>query len=251
MSSVPLPLPLSISRRREEREVPTSLADTAYARIKQTIFDFELVPGDRFSENEMGESLGMSRTPVREALARLSREGYLEVQFRSGWLVKPFDFETIEHLYDLRMVLETTAVRRVIDTLGGKEEPGRRGANVAAIELLKQVWLVPKAERLTDGKHVAELDEAFHLRLVEAAGNPELARVHHEITERIRIVRRLDFTQPLRVEKTYDEHAQLLRAILVGRAEQAVLLLRSHIEASKAEVRKITLHRLHLARRSR
>lgn len=227
-----------------------SLADTAYARIKQTIFDFQLVPGDRFSENEMAASLGMSRTPVREALARLQHDGYLEVQFRSGWLVKPFDFETIEHLYDLRMVLETTAVRRVVDELGGQDTSHRHAAKIDAIDALKRFWLVPDAERLADGKQVATMDEAFHVTLVEAAGNPELARVHRDITERIRIVRRLDFTQPRRVETTYDEHAEILRVILVGRVEQAVLLLRSHIEASKAEVRKITLHRLHLARRT-
>ncbi|CAN5271382.1 GntR family transcriptional regulator [soil metagenome] len=239
-----------LARRREEREPPpASLADTAYVQLKQSIFDFELVPGDRFSETEIAESLGMSRTPVRDALARLQREGYLEVHFRSGWSVKPFDFESFEHLYDLRMVLETTAVRRLVDGLGGKGGPDHRGFDVAAFDALKQFWLVPKAERLDDWKKVGAMDEAFHVTLVEAGGNPELARVHREVTERIRIVRRLDFTQPVRVEKTYDEHAQILKAILGGRAEQAVMLLRSHIETSKAEVRKITLHRLHMARR--
>ncbi len=249
MSTVPRPV--TLARRSEEREAPASLADTAYARIKQSIFDFELVPGDRFSENELAQSLGMSRTPVREALARLQRDGFLEVQFRAGWLVKPFDFEAFEHLYDLRMVLETTAVRRLVDGLAGKDAPSRRATDLAAVEALRRFWLVPKAERSDDWKHVAAMDEAFHVALVGAAGNPELARVHREITERIRIVRRLDFTQPVRVDKTYEEHAQILRAILGGRVEQAVLLLRSHIEASKAEVRKITLHRLHLARQGR
>jgi DNA-binding FadR family transcriptional regulator len=68
------------------------------------------------------------------------------------------------------------------------------------------------------------------------------------VTERIRIIQRLDFTRPDRVEETYNEHAQILRAILERRADQAVLLLSAHIEASKAEVRKITLHRLYAAR---
>ena len=176
MSTVPRPI--TLARRREDRDAPTSLADTAYARIKQSIFDFELVPGDRFSENELAESLGMSRTPVREALARLQRDGYLEVQFRAGWLVKPFDFEAFEHLYDLRMVLETTAVRRLVDGLGGKDDPDRRATDVEAIEALRRFWLVPKAERSDDWKHVAAMDEAFHVALVGAAGNPELARVH-------------------------------------------------------------------------
>ena len=86
--------------------------------------------------------------------------------------------------------------------------------------------------------------------LVSAAGNAELARVHGEICERIRIVRRLDFTRPERIERTYEEHGAILRAVLARKAQQAGLLLRAHIEASKLEVRKISLHRLHLAHRA-
>ena len=65
---------------------PAKLADGAYAQLKQDIFDFQLVPGDRFSEAEVAERLGISRTPVREALFRLQREGYLDVTARSGWV---------------------------------------------------------------------------------------------------------------------------------------------------------------------
>ncbi|MES2536645.1 MAG: GntR family transcriptional regulator [Pseudomonadota bacterium] len=226
---------------------PATMADTAYARLKEDIFDFRLVPGDRFSETTVAERLGMSRTPVREALARLQREGYLEVHMRSGWSVKPFDFEQFEHLYDLRMVLETTAVRRLCDNVS--EGDAADGA-CEPFTALKNFWLVPDAARLTDGKRVADMDESFHITLVAAAGNPEMARVHREVTERIRIIRRLDFTQPARIGNTYDEHAQILRAVMGRRADQAAMLLRTHIESSKAEVRKITVHRLYTARKS-
>jgi DNA-binding GntR family transcriptional regulator len=218
-----------------------TLADQAYERIKTEIFDFELVPGDRFSEAEFAQRLGMSRTPVREALSRLQREGYLEVHFKSGWSVRAFDFEQFEHLYDLRMVLETTAIRRLcegIETLVMGEP----------IQNLSRLWLVPPQERETDPAVVARLDEEFHMVLVEAAGNPEIARVHRAVTERIRIIRRLDFTQSARIAATYDEHAQILRVVLARRAAQAELLLRSHIEESKSEVRKITLHKLYTVR---
>jgi DNA-binding GntR family transcriptional regulator len=75
-----------------------------------------------------------------------------------------------------------------------------------------------------------------------------MSRVHAEVTERIRIIRRLDFTKAPRIDATYQEHAKILRAIAQRRADQAVMLLRTHVEASKAEVRKITLHMLHEAR---
>jgi DNA-binding GntR family transcriptional regulator len=114
--------------------------------------------------------------------------------------------------------------------------------------LLKASWLVPEKERLTETTEVAALDEAFHATLVSAAGNLEMARVHADVTDGIRIVRRLDFTQAPRVAATYDEHAKILRAIVARRADAAKLMLRTHIEASKAEVRKITIHKLHSAR---
>jgi DNA-binding GntR family transcriptional regulator len=216
-----------------------SLAETAYDKLKAGIFDFELLPGDRFTETEIAQRLRMSRTPVRDALYRLEREGYLTVHLRVGWSVRPYDFRQFEDFYDLRLILEEASVTRLCDL------PERDG-----LEALKATWLVPASERLTAPKDVATLDEAFHTSLVAAAGNPEVARCHREVTERIRIIRRLDFTQAHRIDKTYEEHAQILRAVIRRRADEATRLLRSHIAASKAEVRKITLHRLYTARAS-
>jgi DNA-binding GntR family transcriptional regulator len=157
--------------------------------------------------------------------------------FRAGWRVRPFDFRQFEELYDLRIVLETTAVRRLCEA-----------SERVALDALKKRWLCPPEERETDMREVARFDEAFHTTLVEAAGNREMSRVHAEVTERIRIIRRLDFTKPPRIDATYQEHAKILRAVVQRRADPAELLLRAHIEASKAEVRKITLHMMQEAR---
>ncbi|MDB5819661.1 MAG: GntR family transcriptional regulator [Rhizobacter sp.] len=215
----------------------TTRAESAYRRIKAAIFDFVMLPGDGFTESDLAERLGMSRTPVREALFRLELEGYVQVAFRSGWNVAPFDFKKLEQLYDLRILLECHAVDRLCTA-----EP------MPDLTTLTDSWLVAHCDRLQGTAEMAALDEAFHTALVTAAGNDEMARVHRDVTDGIRIVRRLDFTQPPRITATYDEHAQILKAILARRPEPAKLLLRSHIEASKAEVRKITLHKLHSAR---
>jgi DNA-binding GntR family transcriptional regulator len=221
------------------REPPAqpSLADIAYARLKASLFDFELLPGDRFSETDVAARLKMSRTPVRDALYRLEREGYLQVQLRVGWSVQQYDFQRFEDFYDLRLILEEASVARLC------ELPARPD-----LESLQSTWLVPPADRIADPKEVSALDEAFHIQLVRTAGNAEVARCHQEVTERIRIIRRLDFTQPQRIQATYEEHGQILRAVIRRRASEANRLLRSHIETSKAEVRKITLHRLYTAR---
>ncbi len=217
-----------------------SRADDVYAQLKQDVAEFKLVPGDRFTENELSERLGVSRTPVRQALFRLQQEGYVEVLFRSGWRVLPFDFDQFEQLYDLRMVLETTAVHRLCTD-------GQR-VDRALLDQLAAIWLVPVAERSADMVQVSRWDEAFHCALVAAAGNAEMARVHKDVTERIRIIRRLDFTKQARIDATYDEHSKILKAVQRKRGDQASMLLRAHIETSQAEVRKITLHQVHLAR---
>ncbi len=217
-----------------------SRADDVYEQLKSDVSNFKLVPGDRFTETEISERLGVSRTPVRQALFRMQQEGFVEVLFRSGWRVLPFDFNQFEQLYDLRMVLETTAVHRLCE--------GAARVDQTLLEGLAAIWLTSPGQRSTDTALVAQRDEAFHCALVAAAGNAEMARVHRDVTERIRIIRRLDFTRQPRIDATYEEHAKILKAIQRKRGDQAAMLLRAHIETSQAEVRKITLHQVHMAR---
>ena len=217
---------------------PATLADQAYGQIKGMIFDFALMPGDRVSETELAQRVAVSRTPLRAALQRLAREGFLQLLPRIGWQVAPLDFDVMDELYDLRILLECEAARQLSDA---DERP--------ALKALADIWLVPSQDREADPATVGALDERFHALLVQGCGNREMVRVHQEITERIRIIRRLDFTKPMRVEATYDEHARILRAITRRRADEAQRLLRAHIETSKLEVRHITLDVLYRARR--
>ena len=84
-------------RSSEASDLPAhrSRADEVYDQLKRDVAEFSLVPGDRFTENELSERLGVSRTPVRQALFRLQQEGYVEVLFRSGWRVLNFPKEAV------------------------------------------------------------------------------------------------------------------------------------------------------------
>jgi DNA-binding GntR family transcriptional regulator len=207
------------------------------SRLKEDIFEFRLLPRDRFTETKMAKYYEASRTPVRDALYRLQREGFLEVGFRRGWKVRNLDFAYFDDLYDLRIVLEIAAVDRICKIKTQSQK----------LLNLKDIWLVPKDKRKVDGREVARLDESFHLAIVSAAANQEIERVHIELTEKIRIIRRLDFTAGNRIEATYREHAKILKLLLQRKFQDVSELLRLHIEQSKIEVRKITLHRLHEA----
>lgn len=219
-----------------------NLAEEVYSKLKKDLFDFRLLPGDRFTEADVAARTGASRTPVREALYRLQQEGHLEVHFRNGWQVLPLDFVRLDELYDLRILLELTAVRRLADS---DPKDLRR-----QLDELVGFWLRPRSDRETDFRVVADRDEAFHSTLVAAAGNREIARTHAEASEKVRIVRRLDFTQPCRVEATFEEHGAILEAVLSRRGEEAASLIEAHVTVSRIEVRKLTLHRLMSARRS-
>jgi DNA-binding GntR family transcriptional regulator len=215
------------------------LAEQVYQRLKQDIFSFRLFPGDRFSENDIAQYYGVSRTPMRDALFRLAREGHLEVGFRRGWKVCDIDFNLLDQLYDLRIVLELAAIERL------------SGVPHDSLNALRHVWCVDESAREADPAVMFVLDESFHRGLVAAAGNAEMLRVHNEVTERIRIVRRLDFLKAHRTSATYDEHAKMLKLIDRGKFAEAGILLRAHITQSKLEVRKITLSMLSAARDSK
>jgi DNA-binding GntR family transcriptional regulator len=179
---------------------------------------------------------------VRQALYRLQREGFLDVNFRNGWEVLPLDFLQLDALYELRILLEQASARRMQHLTAEELD--------AALVPMEAIWLVDPEERSTDGMQVAAWDEAFHCGLVAAAKNSEFERVHWEVTEKIRIVRRLDFTQPARLSATYEEHAAMLQALRKGDFEEAAAQLGAHIEYSRTAARTITLLRLQSSRKS-
>jgi DNA-binding GntR family transcriptional regulator len=221
---------------------PQNLADSVYDQLKSELFEFRLLPGDRFTEGEVAERTGASRTPVRQALYRLQREGFLDVNFRNGWEVRLLDFGQLDAMYELRILLEQASVRRMKDL-----DPIELNDVLLPIEAR---WRVRPADRNNDALEVAKWDEEFHCSLVAASKNCEFARVHLEVTEKIRFVRRLSFTEHSRITATYKEHSTILETLRNREFEAAADQLATHIEVSRAQNRKITLLKLQDARKS-
>jgi len=226
------------NRDGEGKERPR-LAERVYDDIKEAIFDFQMAPGERFAEQELATRFGVSRTPLRFALHVLAKENFLtRVEGHARWQVKPIDLNYFDDLYDFRTEIEIVAVKRLC-----RMDP------MPDLTELTQFWCCPVDQRETDGRAIARQDEHLHSALVALAGNKEMLRVHQNLTELIRIIRRLDFVDPIRIEAAFEEHIKILNAVISRRAEQAEMLVRSHINASRAEIRQITLHKLIEARR--
>ncbi|MFT4267256.1 MAG: GntR family transcriptional regulator [Xenophilus sp.] len=218
------------------------LAEAVYQELRDDIFAFRRLPGDRFAENDVAERLRVSRTPVREALMRLQSEGLVRGYFRNGWEVVPLDLSRFAALYELREMIELHAVRRLC-----AHRPGEQTLNALLAEL-GEPWRAVPGQRLTDGLAVAALDERFHLALVSAAGNPETDAVYQQVTDRIRIMRRLDFAYGDCIADTYDEHVAILDAIAARDAVIAAAVTAKHIEDGHAVVEQITIERLEQVR---
>ncbi|MCD8564078.1 MAG: GntR family transcriptional regulator [Burkholderiaceae bacterium] len=215
-----------------------TLADQAYQSIKARLAELDLLPGDRLSEKELAEQLGISRTPVRQAMQQLHHEGLLDLHPKHGWSVPGLDFERLDDLYDFRVLIEQYAISRCISSPDCQ----------VRLEPQRAIWCVTKKNRLTDPFQVGQLDEQFHHALVKAACNDEMLRTHVYITERIRVIRRLDFIKPARIAATYDEHARILGLVFSGQLNQAKSAIKDHILMSKMQSRQITLEAIYARR---
>lgn len=114
----------------------------------------------------------------------------------------------------------------------------------SAVRTLTAIWNPDHPSERAVGSTARALDESFHCDLVAAAGNREMTRIHREITDRLRIIRRLDFTRDDRVDATYVEHAEILDALRRDQASEAAERLTKHIRASQKAVRQLTMERI-------
>ena len=214
------------------------LSQEVYDALKQGIFDFRLPPGQRYSEASLADMLAVSRTPLRLALHILEHEGYLQnVGGHNCWQVRALDLSYYEDLYFFRSELEALAIRLAA-----------KAGTVPQLDDLARLWCADKAGRRLDSDFVAENDEKFHLAIVGLAGSTSMLRTFSEITDRIRIIRRVDFVSERRIDETYDEHCEIVRALSAGDFDEAEALVRSHIEKSREEIRKITVHSMSMKR---
>ncbi len=204
----------------------TGLAAATYDELKHRLLAGELPLGHRLAEGRLAEELGVSRTPVREALVRLLAEGLVERRPQGGYGPVAPDLLLIRELYEVRFALELDALKRPA-RLGTKHDP-------VALRSLRNDWMDLRDAVGDDqgSPDVAWLDEDFHLRLAAAAGNDALCELLARVNERIRPVRVHDFRTGERIERTISQHLAVLDAVIEGDDHAARSLLEAHFDES-------------------
>ena len=217
---------MSVALRPIKRDVE-SLADVAYRRLSEALLTGQLPPGRRLVMDDLADQLGISRTPVRDALLRLQRENLIEPTGKRGYVVCALSPEAVLHLYEAREAIEGFAARRVAE-IG---EP--------AIEHVRRAIAATKGKG-TDARRRFDANLSIHRAVVEATGNPSLLELFDDVWLRARgLALFADFiahdTQrtPVEVDK---RHEPLLVAFGEG-PDASFVAMRDHIRAG------LTVHR--------
>ncbi len=206
------------------RDAP--LREQAYQRLKQLILDEALPPNTFLSERGLAEELGMSKTPIRLALARLESEGFVRVSPQQGIVVLALSFEEVLEHIDYRLALE----RFVVGQLAGRLSP----AQVQALEAeLVQQQQILEREKPSQPEFI-QADMAFHRRLAELLGNRQILQALERQQDMLyRIASRVYHKHPQRRAGSLAEHRQLVAYLAAGQQAEASALIERHIRQIK------------------
>ncbi len=195
--------------------------DKAYSNIKESILTVRFPPGYQVLEAQLADDLGMSRTPVREALIRLSDEGLVEIVPRRGVRVVPLSSVDMAEIYEVLTSLEVTAVEKV--TKAGLSEE----ASVSFELLLKEM------EHALDENDLdtwADADARFHLKILSLSGNSVLTSIGTSLTNKAHRARLLTLRLRPKPERSNREHREVVEAMRQGKVGQAGACHRVHRE---------------------
>jgi DNA-binding GntR family transcriptional regulator len=207
----------------EPTDVSSRTART-YAELKHRLLMGNHALGARLGEERLARDLGVSRTPVREALFRLHSEGLVDRHPDGGYCPTAPNLAAIRELYEVRIALERSAILRPRLT----RRPHDRGELVS----LRDDWLGLADDPPQPDPEFVLLDEEFHVRLAEASGNLGLCDILRRVNERIRVVRMRDFLTGERITKTIAEHLGVVIAVLDHDLDGAVATFEQHLFTS-------------------
>jgi len=218
----------------------TNSKKKVYDAIRHKLLTAALKPGARLSEATLAKEMGVSRTPVREALIQLGRDGLLEIMPHVGTYVKKLNRDEIAELFDLREMLETYAAARTAQRIN----------EVELDEMRKNCLMMESLNKMIIGENIGELSEtlslrlnicdvAFHSSLIAAANSPRVSRIIRDfhILTNLCLHGPRDKTLKLHDDlvRVVEDHAAIVRALESRDAEKAASHIRGHIREGKRQ----------------
>jgi DNA-binding GntR family transcriptional regulator len=200
-------------------EATDSVVDRVYEELKTMAVGYAFKPGERLNEGDLARLLGISRTPLREALNRLNTEGFLRFAPGKGFFCRELDAQEIFDLYELRKSIEVAAVRLAV----------KRARDEAIDHLLGFLDATGPDPGERTSVELVELDEIYHERLMGMSGNAEMLRVLRNVNARIRFVRWIDMDRINRAG-TQAEHRAVLAGLKARDETACMAVLEKHID---------------------
>lgn len=199
------------------------------AKLRSLIVEGRLAPGARLGEVELCEALGVSRTPLREALKLLEGENLVEIKPHRGARVSPLDASETADLFEAASGIEAFAARLAAERIAN--------ARLDQLALLQD--RIEKALREGRLSVYSRLNAEIHREIVAASGNATLVCLHRDLLGRIERARRVALTAFGRLEESTREHRAILEALSAGSGEAAAALLGAHVRRTGEVLRDI------------
>ena len=197
-----------------------TLNHSIYQAIREMIASGRLAPGSRIDERVIAEQLGVSRTPLREATAKLAKEGLVEQRPYRGNFVRAFSPKQVSDLYETRMVLEGLATRRAV-------------ANLSDADLATLTGLLDAAQAALDAEDLdgfSAADQRFHSTIARLSGNETLIESLERLRAQVQLIRLAANRDPDLVQRTARERPAILAALAARDADRAGRLMEEHID---------------------
>jgi Transcriptional regulators len=208
--------------------------DKVYEKIKTLAIDYHFRPGERINEVELATQLGVSRTPVREALNRLAKDGFMNLVPNRGFYSRDLTPEGVRELYEVRMVIEQATFRFACQRATDDDIAATAAIweNVVASQ--------PQEKSAEYWAKIAEIDELFHMEIARISKNTRLYEMLESLNSLSRFFRRIDLETPVRRNNAYEEHEEIIEALRQRNAEKGVMLIEQHIFLSSEHAVEVT-----------
>jgi len=204
-----------------------TLHDEVLTRLRDMIIEGKLAPGSRINEGMVGASLGVSRTPLREAIKSLVSEGLVEILPAKGAIVRRFDEKAIFDILEVLKSLEQTAARMACE----------RAPDAEIAELAATHDEMMRLYRAGDRLAYFKLNQRIHSGIARASGNAVLAQTHEQLQSRIKRIRFVGNEEPARWSGAVAEHEEMNAALLARDAHRLVRIIGIHLDQTLIRVR--------------